>query len=297
MIPDPGASGEGAGGGTRGHVDLHAHSTASDGSQAPAAAVAAAHAAGVAALALTDHDTLGGIAEAQAAAAPLGLRLVPGVELSVHHADHEVHLLGLHIRDVDAMQGELEVFRTRRTQRARAIVDKLNALGVTIGMEAVLAQAAGGAVGRPHVAKALIAAGAVRDAREAFDRYLGAGKPAYVGKERLEIVDGIALIHRAGGIAVLAHPAGEGRREVLEPLAAAGLDGVEIRHPSHSADDVRRLAALAEFLGLVPSGGSDWHGAMKGGRVLGAMQVPIEWLEVQDARVARVRATFMAGVA
>lgn len=295
MSTAPGSAGEHGSAVKRGHVDLHAHSTASDGSQAPAAAVAAAHAAGVAALALTDHDTLGGIAEARAAAEPLGLRLVPGVELSVHHLDHEVHLLGLHIRDVDAMQDELEVYRTRRTARAVSIVGKLNALGVHVNMDAVLAQAAGGAVGRPHVAKALIAQGAVRDAREAFDRYLGAGKPAYVGKERLEIAEGIALIHRAGGIAVLAHPAGEGRREVLEPLAAAGLDGVEIRHPSHSAEDIRRLTALAEFLSLVPSGGSDWHGATKGGRVLGVMQVPMAWLEAQDERVAGVRA--LAGAA
>lgn len=295
MSTAPGSAGEQGGAVKHGHVDLHAHSTASDGSQAPAAAVAAAHAAGVAALALTDHDTLAGIAEARAAAEPLGLRLVPGVELSVHHLDHEVHLLGLHIRDVDAMQNELEVFRTRRTARAVSIVGKLNALGVDIRMDAVLAQAAGGAVGRPHVAKALIALGAVRDAREAFDRYLGAGKPAYVGKERLEIAEGIALIHRAGGIAVLAHPAGEGRREVIEPLAAAGLDGVEIRHPSHSAEDIRRLTALAEFLSLVPSGGSDWHGATKGGRVLGVMQVPMAWLEAQDERVAGVRA--LAGAA
>lgn len=274
------------------HVDLHAHSTASDGSQAPAAAVAAAHAARLSALALTDHDTLAGIAEAQQAADACGLRLIPGVELSVHQGPTEVHLLGLHIRDVDALQDGLGVYRGHRRARAETIVSRLNAAGVSITFDAVLAVADGAAIGRPHVARALVAAGQVRDVREAFDRWLGAGKPAYVDKERLEIAEGIALVHRAGGIAVIAHPASEGYRERLEPLVAAGLDGVEVKHPSHSSEDEKRLAALTAFFDLVPSGGSDWHGAMKGSRVLGAMKVPIGWLEQQDARVARRRAEF-----
>jgi len=275
-------------------VDLHAHSTASDGTLSPTAAVETAHRAGLAALALTDHDTLAGVPEAQRAAAVVGLRLVPGVELSVHHGDQEVHLLGLHVRDVEALQAELELYRQRRTQRAQSIVARLNAIGVALTDEDVMTAAAGGAVGRPHVAKALIVRGFVKDAREAFDRYLGAGKPAYVDKERLDAVDGIAIIHRAGGIAVLAHPGSDGRRERIEPLVAAGMDGVEVRHPSHNSEDIKRLTALAEFFGLVPSGGSDWHGAMQGGRVLGAMQVPMAWLEAQDARVAARRAAAAA---
>ncbi len=272
------------------HVDLHAHSTASDGSQSPAAAVDAAHKAGLAAFALTDHDTLAGVAEAQRAADAVGLRLVPGVELSVHQDQSEVHLLGLHIRDVAAMQDRLEQFRDQRRARAEEMVVRLNALGIAVTMDAVLAQSDGGAIGRPHVAKALIAGGFVRDSREAFDRYLAAGKPAYVAKERLEVVDGVRLIHEAGGIAVFAHPGQEGRRERIEPLVALGLDGIEVRHPSHSGEDMKRLAALTAHFGLVPSGGSDWHGAMQGGRVLGAMRVPLDWLDAQDARVALVRA-------
>lgn len=276
------------------HVDLHAHSTASDGSQSPEAAVRAAHKAGVAALALTDHDTLAGIAEAQETADAVGLRLVPGVELSVHQGAQEVHLLGLHIRDVGALQDELELYRDLRRARAASIVARLNRLGIAVTMDEVLTAAAGGAVGRPHVARALIAGGHVKDSRDAFDRYLGAGRPAYVDKERLDIADGIALIHRAGGIAVLAHPGGEGRRERIEPLVPMGLDGLEVRHPSHSGEDSRRLEALAEFFGLVLSGGSDWHGAGHGTRVLGAMKVPMAWLEAQDARVAKVRAVEVA---
>ncbi len=270
-------------------VDLHAHSTASDGALSPSAAIAAAYAAGLAAFALTDHDTLAGIAEAQVAADACGLRLIPGVELSVHLERNEVHLLGLHIRDVDALQHRLEIIRGHRRTRAELIVAKLNAVGVSVTVEAVLVAADGGAIGRPHVARALIAGGFVKDSREAFDRYLASGKPAYVDKERLEIADGIAMIHEAGGIAVLAHPGSEGRREMIEPLAKAGMDGVEVRHPSHSRDDEQRLMALAAHFGLVISGGSDWHGAMQGGRVLGAMQVPLAWLEAQDARVAQRR--------
>ena len=270
-------------------VDLHAHSTASDGSQAPAAAVQAAHAAGLSAFALTDHDTLAGIAEAQVAADALGLRLIPGVELSVHQADVEVHLLGLHIRDVDALQQRLEAFRGFRRVRAEAMVAKLNAAAIPVSFDAVLAEAAGGAIGRPHVARALVAGGWVRDMREAFDRWLAAGKPAYVDKERLDIADGIAMIHQAGGIAVYAHPGSDGRRETIEPLVAAGLDGIEVRHPSHSREDELRLASLAAFFGLVVSGGSDWHGAMQGGRVLGSMQVPASWLELQERRVRERR--------
>jgi predicted metal-dependent phosphoesterase TrpH len=272
------------------HVDLHAHSTASDGAMSPADAVATAHAAGLSAFALTDHDTLAGIPEAQRAADAVGLRLVTGVELSVHQGADEVHLLGLHIRDVDAMQGHLELYRDRRRSRAEAIVAQLAAIGVPLGMDAVLIVAGDAAIGRPHVAKALIAGGHVKDSREAFDRYLAAGRPAYVEKERLEVGEGIALIHSVGGIAVIAHPGGEGRRERIEPLIALGLDGLEVRHPGHSSEDIARIKALADFFKLVPSGGSDWHGATQGTRVLGAMKVPLEWLEAQDARVAERRA-------
>lgn len=270
-------------------VDLHAHSTASDGALPPTEAVQAAHAAGLVAFALTDHDTLGGIAEAQVAADACGLRLIPGVELSVHQGADEVHLLGLHIRDVRQLQERLEVIRGFRRTRAESIVAKLNAAGIPMPFDAVLRQADGGAIGRPHVARALVAGGHVRDAREAFDRWLGAAKPAYVDKERLDIAEGIRFIHDAGGIAVYAHPGSEGRREKIEPLVAAGLDGIEVRHPSHSREDELRLASLAAFFGLVVSGGSDWHGAMQGGRVLGAMQVPSSWLDLQDRRVRERR--------
>ena len=271
---------------TPGHVDLHAHSTASDGAFAPDVVVEYAQQAGLVAMALTDHDTLAGVAAAREKGAALGVRIVAGVELSVLDGERELHLLGLHIARIDALEAELAAIRDTRIARAVSIVGKLNALGVPITADLVWTQAAGGAVGRPHIARALIAGGWVRDQREAFDRFLGAGRPANVDKHRLGAADGIRFVHEAGGIAVLAHPGPDGRRERIEPLVALGLDGIEVRHPSHSAEDISRLTALTEFFGLVPSGGSDWHGATGGPRILGAMRVPVEWLDRQDALVA-----------
>jgi hypothetical protein len=184
--------------------------------------------------------------------------------------------------------------RDSRKSRAEEIVSRLNALGVPVTVEAVYAQAGGGAVGRPHIARALIAGGWVRDQRDAFDRYLGAGRPANVEKQRITIADGIRLIHACGGLAVIAHPGGDGRRERVEPLLALGLDGLEVRHPGHSAEDMLRIEALADHFGLVKSGGSDWHGASSGPRVLGGMRVPAAWLNAQDARVERQRARAIA---
>jgi predicted metal-dependent phosphoesterase TrpH len=278
----------------QGFVDLHSHSTASDGALAPEEVVATAARAGLVAFALTDHDTLAGVAAATEAGRRLGVRVVPGVELSLMDGEKEVHMLGLHIARVDALQAELEAVRDSRKSRAEQIVAKLNALAVPVTIDAVFAEAAGGAVGRPHIARALIAGGWVRDQREAFDRYLGAGRPANVEKQRITIGDGIRLIHECGGIAVIAHPGGDGRRERVEPLIALGLDGLEVKHPGHSGEDTLRIGALAEHFGLVKSGGSDWHGASSGPRVLGGMQVPEAWLDLQDARVEQRRAAAVA---
>jgi predicted metal-dependent phosphoesterase TrpH len=270
-------------------VDLHAHSTASDGAASPAALVAAARQAGLAAIALTDHDTVAGVRAAIAAAAGMGLRVVPGVELSAVDASGETHLLGLHLADLDALDARLAELRDMRRTRAERIVQRLNALGVRVTMDDVLGQAAGGAIGRPHVARALIANGWAGDMRTAFDRYLGAGRPAFVPKDRLSLADAIGIVHRAGGVAVLAHPGASATPERLQALAALGLDGVEVRHPSHDDAQIGRILALTERLGLLPSGGSDWHGQLDGSRALGVMRVPSEWLERQDARVAAGR--------
>ena len=277
------------------HIDLHMHSTASDGALAPEDVTAAAQAAGLAVVALTDHDTVAGVPAAREAGERLGVRVITGVELSAMFGDEEIHLLALHLERLDLIERELETFRGQRVTRAEEMVTKLNALGIPVTMDAVLGEAGGGAVGRPHVARAVIGGGWARDNREAFDRYLGNGRPAYVGKPRLEVEDAVRMVHEAGGIIVYAHPGSLGRRERVEVLAKAGLDGLEVRHPSHSAEDVSRLGALVDFFGMVPSGGSDWHGAAEGPRTIGCMRVPYEFLTRQEERVAAVRAAAGAG--
>jgi predicted metal-dependent phosphoesterase TrpH len=270
-------------------VDLHAHSTASDGSRAPADVDREAKRIGLAAIALTDHDTVAGIAEATAAAEALGVRVVPGVELSAVEGDVETHILGLHLSDTRELEAKLIALREMRRTRAERMVQRLNELGVRIDFASVLEQAAGGAIGRPHVARAMIAEGWAVDFRDAFERYLGNGRPAYVTKDRLAVSEATGLIHRAGGLAVLAHPSHSGTRERIAAFVEQGMDGIEVRHPSHSAEDTARLAALVEHFSLVPSGGSDWHGSADGPRTLGMMRVPIDWLGRQDNRI-RARA-------
>jgi predicted metal-dependent phosphoesterase TrpH len=264
-------------------VDLHTHSTASDGALAPGAVVEAAGRAGLAAVAITDHDTLAGVEEARAAGERLGVRVVAGVELSAVEDDREVHILGLHIAAVAELERQLGTFRAARRARAERIVRQLNDLGVRVEMGSVLDIAAGGAIGRPHIARAMVAGGWARDFRDAFDRYLGAGRPAFVAKQRLTVADAIQLVRRAGGLAFTAHPGPDGTRRRVEALAALGLDGVEVRHPGHTAEDIARLGALVEHFRLLPTGGSDWHGVGEGFRALGAMRVPGEWLERHDA--------------
>jgi 3',5'-nucleoside bisphosphate phosphatase len=214
------------------------------------------------------------------------VRVVKGVELSAVEGDAETHLLGLHLQDTGVLARGLAELREMRTRRARQIVERLNGLGVAVTFDSVRAQAGAGALGRPHVARALIAEGWAVDSRDAFDRYLGAGRPAYFAKGQLGMREAISMIHAAGGLAVLAHPGAAATRDRLDALRAQGLDGVEVRHPSHSPSEIARLRGLADQLGLVPSGGSDWHGAADGPRTIGMMQVPGEWLARQDERLA-----------
>ena len=283
-----------AGGAAHEFIDLHTHSTASDGARAPVDVVRAAKAAGLSAIALTDHDTLAGLAEARAEGEKLGVRIVPGVELSAVEGHHETHILGLHLAEVSEMEHRLIDLRQMRMNRAQRIVERLNAIGIPLKLDAVLKEADGGAVGRPHVARAMIAGGWALDLREAFDKYLGNGRTAFVAKERLAMADAISLIRRAGGLAVLAHPAHTGTRERVAALVAEGLDGVEVLHPSHSWDDSQRLDALATEFRLVRSGGSDWHGAVDGARTLGMMRVPAEWLTEHETRIAEKRSRQVA---
>jgi predicted metal-dependent phosphoesterase TrpH len=272
------------------YVDLHTHSTASDGTLPPHVVVESAHAMGLRALALTDHDTIAGLDDACAAGERLGIRVIRGCELSAHIKNLEVHLLVLHIESMDKIRPHLDAFQQQRYKRAREMVRLLNAHGIPLPFEDVLREADGGSLGRPHVARALLNAGYVSDLRESFEKYLGFGQIAYVDKPRLDAGDAIAIAHEAGALAIWAHPGKDGSRDRVKTLVADGLDGIEVKHPSHTPEDMRRLERFVTEYSLVRSGGSDWHGAREGFRTLGNMNVSLTWLEEQDMRLAERRA-------
>ena len=243
-------------------IDLHSHTTASDGELSPEELLARARSAGVTTLAVTDHDTVKGLARAQAAATAEGVRLVPGIEVSTESEGREVHILG---HFVDPAEPGLASFsdrlRDERAERMARMVQRMNQLGFPVTLEEVERIAAGAHLGRPHLALALVARGYVTSTREAFDRFLGDGKPGYVDRFRVSAEEAIAMLHRAGGTATLAHP---GSSKVssftLERLAKAGLDGMEIFHPDHVPSQREAFLRQADALGLVPTAGSDFHG-------------------------------------
>jgi predicted metal-dependent phosphoesterase TrpH len=264
-------------------VDLHVHSTASDGRLSPAAVVERAAAAGLGAVGLTDHDTLAGVAEAIAAGGRLGIRVVPGCEFSAAAPWGEMHVLGYFL---PAESPELEAFLARcradRVRRGREMVERLNRLGVDLRFEDVLRQAGGGAVGRPHVARAIVSQGGAAHVGEAFDRYIGRGRPAFVEKVLPSFSEVAAVVHGARGLVSIAHLKDRGTRSFIERLKSEGLDAVETRHPSHDGEVRSRLTDIALRLGLLRSGGSDWHGDPEPGTThgaLGSQEVPLEWLE------------------
>jgi len=272
-------------------LDLHSHTTASDGLLDPAALVHLAHAAGLTTLAITDHDTTDGLAAAHAAAGPLGLAVIPGVEFGCELPQGEIHLLGyLFDPDHPALVAKLAWLRAGRLERGQLMVEKLGALGVPVAWARVQALAAGGAVGRPHVAQALVETGAVADTAEAFDRYLAWGGPAYVPRRRLDPAEAIGLLHAAGGVAALAHPARIPDLAVLLPRwVAAGLAGLECYYGEYDPPTVDRLVALAQRHGLVPTGGSDYHGRpLKDHAALGAgPPVPLDTVDRLRAKRGR----------
>ncbi|MFN3198664.1 MAG: PHP domain-containing protein [Bradymonadia bacterium] len=240
-------------------VDLHAHSTCSDGALSPQALVQKAAARGVRIFALTDHDTTVGIPAAMEAAEPLGVTIVPGVEISAHH-EREVHVLGYFI---DPEYPELKaIMATRkldREERVRTICARLKGLGMPLDAEGIIRHA-GGNVGRPHVARAMVFAGYVKTFDEAFKRFLGSNKPAYVAASYLPVSEAIAMIHRAGGLAVVAHPCADNLARAIPTFAEWGLDGVEVYHPAHHPGQRRALLKLCEVHDLVVTGGTDFHG-------------------------------------
>jgi len=254
-------------------ADLHVHSTASDGTDPPAEVMRRAARAGLDVVALTDHDTVAGHAEARAAAGPVAL--LPGMELSCRLDGRSLHMLAyLFDADQPELAAELTRIRDDRVLRARAMVDKLAGLGVNVSWGQVAAIAGQAVVGRPHIARAMADSGAIASPREAFTRdWIADGGRAYVGRYALDPVRAIDLVRAAGGVTVLAHPrAGRDTwvtNEQITRLAATGLAGLEVFHPDQSEAERARLIALAHDLALVPTGGSDDHGSLTGYRLGG----------------------------
>ncbi len=251
-------------------ADLHVHSTASDGFVAPADLPAVAAKAGLSGFALTDHDSVEGVAAAREAAEKVGIALVPGVELTGYAPmpdgkEVEVHIAGLFVDETSsALRDRLRELREARVDRVHRMMARLHEIGLDVDEQAVLARAQGGSVGRVHVAQQMAEQGLCRDLRDAFDRYIGAGCPGYVPKEQLTPAEAVQLAHDAGGCAVLCHPGLLlGLEEHLPGLVESGLDAIEVHYPMHSDRDEMRLLEMAKDYGLAVTGGSDYHGDVK----------------------------------
>ena len=276
-------------------IDLHSHSNASDGTDPPAEVMRRARAAGLDVIALTDHDTLAGIDQARRALPP-GLTLVPGMELSCRLDRHSVHLLAYHADPAQAgLAEQLHAITTDRVRRARDMVGKLREVGVDITWEQVAAIAGDGVVGRPHIARAMVEAGAIARPEQAFTPdWIGPGGRAYVSRYALDPEQAVRLVSAAGGVSVLAHPARPARGwvigdEVVERLARAGLGGLEVAHPDQDDAQRLRLATLAAALGLVSSGGSDDHGSLTGHRLGCETIAPAEYERLMSLAAGAVR--------
>jgi 3',5'-nucleoside bisphosphate phosphatase len=276
-----------------GAVDLHSHTTASDGTLAPRELVRLAARHGVRVLAVTDHDSTGGLAEAMDEAKSLPpLEVVPGLEINCDIAGAEVHVLGYCV-DWEAawFQEFLGAQRQERRQRVYRIAARLGELGMPIDPEDVFALVKEGSAGRPHVAQAMVDRGYVKSVREAFDRYLSMNGPANVPRKRFTPAEAVGVIRRARGVPVLAHPGLANRDELIPELVEAGLLGLEAFYPEHSAGQITAYREMCARLGLIATGGSDFHGPRVGGaRHPGAQPVPESaWLELRDRLASRAK--------
>ena len=264
-----------------GLVDLHTHTTFSDGLSTPEQLVADAAELGLTAVAVTDHDAVGGIDRATDAGRKAGIEVVPGVEMSCTTNGVDVHMLGYFVDHHNAGLLEfLDLVQARRTERAEKMVAKLNELDVPVKMARVRELARGAAIGRPHVAQALVDTGKVANIQEAFDRYIGYDGPAYFPKMQLTPREGIDFIHQHGGLAVIAHPANYHNDGAVYSCIEAGADGIEVWHPDHGPRHVDHYTEVATKNGLLLTGGSDCHGGRKQGRItLGQVAIPYKHLQ------------------
>jgi len=272
-----------------GSIDLHLHTTASDGRCTPRELVERAARAGVSVMSVTDHDTIAAVSEVRAAAGVYGVRTVSGIEITAVDDRRDIHVLGYFLDpDDEALGLFLLAQRAARIARVEAIGARLAALGVPIAVEALVKETSalsGRSIGRPQVARAMVAAGHVTNVQDAFDRWLAHGRPGFVPREGASSETVIGVIHSAGGIASLAHPGKLGLEPRLKALAHAGLDAVEVFHPDHDASLVERYRGLARELDLLMTGGSDFHGDPAHGREPGGVSLPAaEFQRLCDAR-------------
>ncbi len=261
-----------------GFIDLHLHTTASDGQCSPRELVERAARAGVSVMAVTDHDTTAAVSEVREAARGYGIHTIPGIEITAVDDERDIHVLGYLIDpDEPSLAAFLATQRAARLERVKAISTRLASLGVPIDVDPLLQRAAsqrGRSLGRPEVARAMVAAGHVSSVQEAFDRFLAHGLPGFVPREGASSETVVAVIHGARGIASLAHPGKFSLEKRLASLAEAGLDAVEVFHPDHDPNLVERYRTLAHGLGLLMTGGSDFHGDPAHGREPGSVCLP-----------------------
>ncbi|MCI0713276.1 MAG: PHP domain-containing protein [Chloroflexi bacterium] len=273
-------------------IDLHMHSTASDGVYSPSELVRIALERGLSVIALTDHDSLEGVPEALAAAEDTGLTVIAGLELGCENGPRDVHVLGYGLDPYDEeLRNKLAEMRDYREHRAERIVEKLNSLGIPVTYERICEIAGEGVIARPHIAKAMIEVGAVADYQEAFDKYIHNDGPAYVPRLRLSPEDGINLIHQAGGVAIVAHPCRYADPiGVVREFAGHGVDGVEIFYPDNPPQLRNELNEVADELGLIKTGGCDFHRPGPNGDLLmGCEDVPQNAVDSILARAERYR--------
>jgi len=280
-------------------VDLHIHSTASDGSLSPADIIRQAAERGLSAIALADHDTVGGIAPAiEAAKIFPKLKVIPAIELSTDVPQGEVHVLGYFIDYADReFQVTLERMRHSRLHRAQGMIAKLKNFGIYIDWERVQEIAGTGSMGRPHIAQAMLEKGYITSFKEAFDKYISRDGPAYVEREKMTAVEAVELLLQVNGLPVLAHPFTANNTEMLiAELKAAGLVGIETYYNGYTADEISRLVSLADKFGLIATGGSDYHGLdATNETMIGGVNVPLESVERLMA-LAKQRALKLAGL-
>lgn len=267
------------------YADLHLHTNASDGEYSPQEVVKAAQEQGFSTIAITDHDTLSGIEEAQETCQKLGIELISGIEISTTWEGREIHILGYFLENADAnFLEKLTEMKNSRKDRINKMVKRLNDLGYKISLDKVQEIAGEGAIGRPHVAKALLEKKYVKSIKEAFIKLLSPGCPAYIPRYKITPFKAIELIKGISGIPVIAHPGINPDDDIIFELAKKGLSGIEVWHPEHNETLTKKYHEIAKKCGLLVTGGSDWHGHNKEGSSLGTIKLDYRYIEGLKAK-------------